>query len=67
VGDVVNLRRARKRKAREQEAELAAERRALFSEPASARELRRRNDALVDARLDGARLSDGRSPGDDKA
>jgi hypothetical protein len=60
LAEIVNLRRERKRRARNQEAAQAAENRAKFGAPKSERELEAARRKLGERRLDGAR----RDPGD---
>lgn len=60
MGEVVNLRMARKRKARAREAQAADENRARFGRSAAARERQRAADEIDNRRHEGHR----RSPGD---
>ncbi len=56
MGELVNLRRARKRKGRETEAAKASENRLKFGAPKSERELQAARRDLAERALDGARL-----------
>ncbi len=53
TAEIVNLRRRRKRKAREDQARDAAERRTLFGESKSARQQRSALEGLESRKLDG--------------
>ncbi len=57
MGEIVNLRRARKRKGREAEAAEASENRLKFGAPKAERELRSARQKLAERALDGARLT----------
>ncbi len=57
MGEVVNLRRARKQKARAAEADAAAENRMKFGAPKAERELQAARRELSERALDGARLN----------
>jgi len=57
MGEVVNLRRERKRAARAVEAAKASENRAKFGAPKAERELRDAREKLEERALDGARLT----------
>ncbi len=57
MGDVVNLRRERKRNARAVEAAKASENRLKFGAPKAERDLRDARIRLAERALDGARLT----------
>jgi hypothetical protein len=59
MGDVVNLRRARKAKARTQSAEAAAENRVRHGRTRLQREVEQQEVSRIDRRHDGHRLGDG--------
>jgi len=56
VGDVVNLRHARKARARDDAANSGAENRLKFGEPSQLKAARKTAERMRDAQLDGARL-----------
>ncbi len=58
MGDVVNLKRERKRKARRDEDRLADANRLRFGRPAAERKLEEARDALETRRLDGHKRSE---------
>ncbi len=58
MGEIVNLRRARKRKARVREEDAAAANRAAFGAPKTAKRAARAERQLAERRLDGHRLAD---------
>lgn len=62
MGDVVNLRRARRRKAHRDAEAIAAENRARHGQTRHEKTLRKAEDAQAARRLDGHRLT---APGDD--
>jgi hypothetical protein len=58
MGEIVNLRRARKRSARAREEAAAAAKRAAFGAPKAAKRAERAERDLAERRLDGHRLAD---------
>ena len=64
MGDVVNLRRARKAKARRDAETVAAENRARHGQTKHEKTLRKAEDAQTARRLDGHRLPPGGQDGD---
>ena len=60
MGDIVNLRRARKEKARNAKADKAAENRLLHGTPKEVRELTKARSKKADAGLEGHRLEPGK-------
>ena len=62
MGDLVNLRRERKRRAKAAEASVAADRRARFGRTKAERTLSDAEGAMADRRLDGHRLVDPSGP-----
>lgn len=59
MGEIVNLRRARKAKKRAEDARAADENRIAFGRPKAERALSEKEQALAARRLDGHRLRDG--------
>ena len=57
MSEIVNLRQARKRKARERRQAVAAENRALFGRSKAEKRLIESERALAEASLEGARLA----------
>ena len=66
MADIINLRRARKAKARADAETTAAENRARFGRPAAERKLEAARDALEKARHEGHRRADSERTDDDQ-